>query len=128
MVHSALDGWELRQLDFLFIENAGNLVCPSSYDPLEALRLVLLSVTEGQGKPLVVLTSFNSADAAIMTKSDLAAAVECNGTAARSNNPLVQPGMEVCKPSAKTGEGMSDYLEFLRQRRARSSAATAVLK
>ncbi|MGH9703705.1 MAG: hydrogenase nickel incorporation protein HypB, partial [Candidatus Acidiferrales bacterium] len=60
MVRSALDGWDLKQLDFLFIENVGNLVCPSSYDLGEDIRLVLLSVTEGEDKPLKYPTIFNT--------------------------------------------------------------------
>src|ERR1700726_3005644 len=76
MVQSALEGWDLNQLDFLFIENVGNLVCPSSYDLGEDMRFVLLSVTEGEDKPLKYPTIFNSADVAVITKSDLAAAVE----------------------------------------------------
>src|SRR5579864_8344695 len=68
MVQAALDDWDLSQLDFLFIENVGNLVCPSSYDLGEDLRVVLLSVTEGEDKPLKYPTIFNSADVAIVTK------------------------------------------------------------
>src|ERR1700719_5271967 len=68
MVQSALEGWDLNQLDFLFIENVGNLVCPSSYDLGEDLRLVLISVTEGEDKPLKYPTIFNSADVAVVTK------------------------------------------------------------
>src|SRR5262249_51857370 len=64
MVGHALEGWKLDDLDFLFIENVGNLVCPSSYDLGESLRLVLLSVTEGEDKPLKYPTIFNTADIA----------------------------------------------------------------
>src|ERR1700730_16207949 len=62
MVQNALEGWNVNNLDFLFIENVGNLVCPSSYDLGEDLRFVLLSVTEGEDKPLKYPTIFNSAD------------------------------------------------------------------
>jgi hydrogenase nickel incorporation protein HypB len=80
MVERALNDWEMDgsetgDLDFLFIENVGNLVCPSSYDLGENLRLVLLSVTEGEDKPLKYPTIFNSADVAVITKMDLAEAV-----------------------------------------------------
>jgi hydrogenase nickel incorporation protein HypB len=117
MVQNALDGWELGELDFLFIENVGNLVCPSSYDLGEDLRLVVLSVTEGEDKPLKYPTIFNSADVAIITKSDLAAAVEFDEATVRRNIQAVRPGMEVFKLLAKTGEGMSEFLEFLERRR-----------
>jgi hydrogenase nickel incorporation protein HypB len=126
MVQNALDGWSLRDLDFLFIENVGNLVCPSSYDLGEDLRFVLLSVTEGEDKPLKYPTIFNSADVAVITKSDLAAAVEFDEAAATRNIQAVRPGMQILKLSAKTGEGMAEFLEFLENRRLRSRSAAAV--
>jgi hydrogenase nickel incorporation protein HypB len=115
MVQSALEeeGWDLNQLDFLFIENVGNLVCPSSYDLGEDLRLVLISVTEGEDKPLKYPTIFNSADVAIVTKIDLAEAVEFSWEAAYKNIQAVRPGMPVFRLSSKTGEGMGEYLKFL---------------
>jgi len=118
MVNRALEGWVLRDLDFLFLENVGNLVCPSSYDLGEHLRLVLLSVTEGEDKPLKYPTIFNSADVALVTKIDLAAAVEFDWPATESNIQRVRPGMRVMRVSAKTGEGMDSWLEFLRSMRA----------
>src|SRR5258708_451560 len=126
MVQSALDGWDLNQLDFLFIENVGNLVCPSSYDLGEDLRLVLISVTEGEDKPLKYPTIFNSADVAIVTKVDLAAVVEFSWEAACSNIQAVRPGMPVFRLSAKTGEGMEEYLGFLETRLAELRQAAAV--
>jgi hydrogenase nickel incorporation protein HypB len=128
MVQSALAGWDLNQLEFLFIENVGNLVCPSSYDLGEDLRFVLLSVTEGEDKPLKYPTIFNSADVAIITKSDLADVVEFDEAAARRNIQAVRPGMEVFKLSSKTGEGMTEYLTFLESWRVGSRAAAAASK
>jgi hydrogenase nickel incorporation protein HypB len=115
MVQNALEEWDLNQLDFLFIENVGNLVCPSSYDLGENLRLVLLSVTEGEDKPLKYPTIFNSADVAVVTKMDLAAAVEFDWQAVYGNVQAVRPGMQVLKLSARSGEGMDDYLDFLKK-------------
>jgi hydrogenase nickel incorporation protein HypB len=115
MVQNALVDWNLNQLDFLFIENVGNLVCPSSYDLGENLRLVLMSVTEGEDKPLKYPTIFNSADVAIITKNELAAAVEFDWEAARTSIQSVRPGMQVFRLSAKTGAGMEDYFNFLSQ-------------
>jgi hydrogenase nickel incorporation protein HypB len=125
MIQNALNGWNLGELDFLFIENVGNLVCPSSYDLGEGLRLVLLSVTEGEDKPLKYPTIFNSADVAIITKSDLAAAVEFDEAAAQRNIQAVRPGMEVFKVSSKTGEGMSEFFAFLEERRICSRASAS---
>jgi hydrogenase nickel incorporation protein HypB len=116
MVDKALEGWDLNQLDFLFIENVGNLVCPSSYDLGENLRMVLISVTEGEDKPLKYPTIFNSADVAVVTKMDLADAVEFDWPAAYGNIQAVRPGMRVFKLSTKSGEGIEDYLTFLKMR------------
>lgn len=118
MIRKGVEAWNLRELDFLFIENVGNLVCPSSYDLGEGLRLVLVSVTEGEDKPLKYPTIFNSADVAVITKVDLAAAVEFDWAAAEGNIQRVRPGMQVMKVSAKSGEGMREWLEFLRKFRA----------
>jgi hydrogenase nickel incorporation protein HypB len=116
MVQNALQEWNLNNLDFLFIENVGNLVCPSSYDLGENMRLVLISVTEGEDKPLKYPTIFNSADVAVVTKMDLAAAVEFDWQAAYGNIQAVRPGMQVLKLSAKNGAGMEEYLGFLKVR------------
>lgn len=113
MVDKALDGWELAELDFLFIENVGNLVCPSSYDLGEDLRAVLISVTEGEDKPLKYPTIFNTADVAVITKADLAQAVEFDWDTAKRNIDAVRPGMEVIAVSSKTGDGMGRWLERL---------------
>src|SRR5579863_3723213 len=113
MVQNALQGWDLHQLDFLFIENVGNLVCPSSYDLGENLRLVLMSVTEGEDKPLKYPTIFNSADVAIVTKNDLAVAVEFDWNAAQANIQAVRPGMKIFRVSTKSGEGVDEFLDFL---------------
>jgi hydrogenase nickel incorporation protein HypB len=113
MVQNALTDWDMHQLDFLFIENVGNLVCPSSYDLGENLRLVLMSVTEGEDKPLKYPTIFNSADVAVISKNELAAAVEFDWETARQSIESVRPGMKIFRLSAKTGEGMNDYLDFL---------------
>ncbi|MBA3766305.1 MAG: hydrogenase nickel incorporation protein HypB [Acidobacteria bacterium] len=118
MVQSALDEWKLEELDMLFIENVGNLVCPSSYDLGEDLRLVLLSVTEGEDKPLKYPTIFNTSDVALITKIDIAEAVEFDLKAARDNIQRVRPGMQVFEVSAKTGEGMEEWLQFLQMRNA----------
>jgi len=126
MVQGALQEWNLNDLDFLFIENVGNLVCPSSYDLGENMRLVLISVTEGEDKPLKYPTIFNSADVAVVTKMDLAAAVEFDWQAAYGNIQAVRPGMQVLQLSAKTGDGMEEYLDFLKARLDEVRVATAI--
>src|ERR1700721_2597183 len=126
MVQSALSGWSINELDFLFIENVGNLVCPSSYDLGENLRLVLISVTEGEDKPLKYPTIFNSADIAVVSKMDLASAVEFDWETAYKNIQAVRPGMPVFQISAKTGEGMEKYLGSLETGLAKVHQAGAV--
>ena len=123
MVGRALEGWNLEELDFLFIENVGNLVCPASYDLGESLRFVVLSVTEGEDKPLKYPTIFNSADVAIVTKMDLAEATEFSWETAERNIQAVRPGMQILRTSAKKGEGMDEYISFLEERLADMRAA-----
>jgi hydrogenase nickel incorporation protein HypB len=118
MVDAALAGWDLGDLDFLFIENVGNLVCPASYDLGEASRSVLMSVTEGEDKPLKYPTIFNTADVALITKIDLAAAVEFDRAAAERSVQSVRPGLRTLAVSARTGEGMAEYIAYLETRRA----------
>jgi hydrogenase nickel incorporation protein HypB len=113
MISTAIEGWDLDSLDFLLVENVGNLVCPSSYDLGEDLRLVLISVTEGEDKPLKYPTIFNSADVAVVTKIDLAEVVDFDEAALRRNIQAVRPGMRVVTVSAKTGAGMDAFLRLL---------------
>ncbi len=129
MVEKALESWHLDRIDFLFIENVGNLVCPSSYDLGEELRFVLLSATEGEDKPLKYPTIFNSSDVAIITKMDLAEAAEFDLAAARRNIESVRPGMQVFEVSAKTGTGMQPVFDLLHAQlaRARHSQVAATL-
>jgi hydrogenase nickel incorporation protein HypB len=92
-------------------------VCPASYDLGEELRLVLMSVTEGEDKPLKYPTIFNSADVAVITKMDLATAVEFDQDAARTNIEAVRPGMRIVHVSSKTGAGMEEYLSLFQPRK-----------
>jgi hydrogenase nickel incorporation protein HypB len=127
MVEAALEGWDLDTLDILFIENVGNLVCPSSYDLGEDLRLVLFSVTEGEDKPLKYPTIFNTADMALITKIDLAAAVGFDAEAAHRSIEAVRPGMSVLEVSARDDQSMSAWLEELQARRSLASTDPAVI-
>jgi hydrogenase nickel incorporation protein HypB len=122
MVERSLSEWNLAEIDFLFIENVGNLVCPASYDLGEELRLVLMSVTEGEDKPRKYPTIFNTADVAVITKIDLAAAVEFDLDAAQTAIESVRPGIKIFQVSAKTGAGLDDLRQFLQARSARRPA------
>jgi len=121
MIGKHLEGWEgvsLDQLDYLFIENVGNLVCPSSYDLGEKIRVALLSVTEGEDKPLKYPTLFNSADAAVITKMDIAEPCGFDRELALKNINEIRPGIRIFETSAKTGAGMDEWVEYLVKARA----------
>ncbi|MFP5237447.1 MAG: hydrogenase nickel incorporation protein HypB [Acidobacteriota bacterium] len=117
------DGVELAGLEYLFIENVGNLVCPSSYDLGERIRVALLSVTEGEDKPLKYPTLFNSADAAVITKIDIAEAVGFDRETALKNIREIRPSIRIFETSAKTGLGLPEWLNYLEEQRAGKSAS-----
>ena len=111
--HIAAAGWDLQQIDYFFIENVGNLVCPASYDLGEQIRVVLLSATEGEDKPLKYQVLFHSADVAIITKIDLAEACEFDVDRAETNIHTIRPGIPIFVTSAKRGVGMDSWLTWL---------------
>jgi hydrogenase nickel incorporation protein HypB len=123
MIERHLEGWALDELDILFIENVGNLVCPSNYDLGEGTRVALLSVTEGEDKPLKYPGIFNSADVAVITKMDLAEACEFDQPLAEANIHEVRPGMKIFAISAKRGVGMEAWLEFVQGLRKQAPVA-----
>jgi len=118
MVSKAAGQLDLDKLDVLVIENVGNLVCPADYDLGEDLRVVLLSVTEGEDKPLKYPPMFHSANVAIVTKSDMAVAAGFNRDLALANLQRVSHHAEIFELSAKTGEGMKPWLDFLAKQNA----------
>lgn len=101
-------GWALGELDVLLVENVGNLVCPATYDLGEALRVVAISTTEGEDKPLKYPTIFNTADVAVITKMDLAEVLDFDEATCRANIDAVRPGMPILGVSARTGAGLSE--------------------
>jgi hydrogenase nickel incorporation protein HypB len=117
IIGNYLADWDLTDFDFFFIENVGNLVCPANYDLGESLRVVLLSTTEGEDKPLKYPPMFHSADVCIISKIDLAAVVEFDRKTAYENIHAVHPEMAVFEVSAKTGVGMQDWLDFLQSQK-----------
>jgi hydrogenase nickel incorporation protein HypB len=113
MVASALAKLDLKNLDLLFIENVGNLVCPASFDLGESVRVTVLSTTEGEDKPLKYPPIFNGADVVVITKTDLAQAVEFNRNTALANVRAVSPKAKIIEVSAKTGTGMEEWCDYL---------------
>ena len=124
MIAEAMKKMPLDDLDVLIIENVGNLVCPASYDLGEGVRVVLLSVTEGEDKPLKYPPMFHSADVALVTKSDLADAVDFNRDAALSALNKVAHHAHVIEVSSKTGEGMVAWCEEIVERARRAREGT----
>ncbi len=122
MVENAISEWDLGELDFLFIENVGNLVCPSDFDLGEDVRVMLLATTEGEDKPLKYPTLINTADVVVINKMDIAEAVECDVPLLERNIREVRPGAEIFRLSAKTGEGMDAWLAYLKARFAEKRA------
>lgn len=113
MVARAAGQLDLDVLELLIIENVGNLVCPASYDLGENLRIVLLSVTEGEDKPLKYPTMFKSADVVVINKIDIAEAVGFDREKALANIKRVAPEATLFEVSARTGAGMEDWYKYL---------------
>ncbi|MEJ8641728.1 hydrogenase nickel incorporation protein HypB [Streptomyces sp. MS1.HAVA.3] len=111
MLGRHLDGWLPEDTRLLFVENVGNLVCPATYDLGESLRVVLASVTEGEDKPLKYPTAFGLAQLVVVTKTDIARAVEFDEAAFRAHVQQVNPGVEVVLTSARAGEGLGVLLD-----------------
>ena len=127
-VSAALDqleaaGHPLAALDLLWIENVGNLVCPAAFDLGESLRVVLLSTTEGEDKPLKYPALFHSADLVLISKIDLAEVVDFDRAAALAALARVSPRARVLECSARTGQGLAEVLQFLIPPPGRPSAA-----
>ncbi len=115
MVAKAMDALDLDGLDVLFVENVGNLVCRAAYDLGEHLRLVLLSVAEGEDKPSKYPPLFHSAHLAMVTKIDLAGVLGFDRAAALANLAKVAHHARILEVSSRTGEGMDTWVRFLEQ-------------
>lgn len=113
MVERALGGWNLEEIGLLLIENVGNLVCPTSYDLGEAAKIVVLSVTEGDDKPLKYPATFFKASLLILNKIDLLPYVPFDLGKARENALRVHPGLEILEVSCTTGEGLGSWRDWL---------------
>jgi len=115
ILHAVEDLGGLREIDLLFIENVGNLVCPAAFDLGEDQRIVLMSVTEGEDKPKKYPPIFTGAHAVVLTKMDLADAVEFDRETARANIADIAPGACVLELSAKTGDGLDEWIAYLEE-------------
>lgn len=125
MIERALADWNLDELDLLLIENVGNLVCPSSYDLGEDAKIVLLSVTEGEDKPLKYPSIFLRAELMIVNKIDLLPYAPFNLAEARENARHIHPRMEILEVSCLSGQGLDAWRKWLEGRRENVRAQVA---
>ncbi len=125
MVGHAMEHLKLAQNSFLFIENVGNLVCPAGFDLGEDCKVATLSVTEGEDKPLKYPDMFTASRLALLNKVDLAPYCDVDLDLYEANLRRVNPGIEVIRVSARTGEGMDSWLNWLTGSLSRKSARTA---
>src|SRR5579864_8245566 len=116
MVENHLGDWLTEGLELLFIENVGNLVCPTSYDLGEDAKIVVLSVTEGEDKPLKYPGIFRKAELMILTKIDLLPHVPMKVELARENARRVHPEIEIIETSCTTGAGLDQWMKWLAAR------------
>jgi len=117
MIARHLADWKLEDIDLLFIENVGNLVCPSSYDVGEAAKIVMLSVTEGEDKPLKYPSIFFKSELLVLNKVDLLPYVPFNIAAAEENARRINPGIEIVRVSCTTGDGLAEWMTWLDRKR-----------
>jgi len=123
MIEKHLAEWDLAKLDTLIIENVGNLVCPTSYDLGEAFKVVLLSVTEGEDKPLKYPSIFFKSELMVLNKVDLLPYVPFDAAKAKENARKVHPGMEILELSCTTGAGLDEWMMWLEKKRSATMAA-----
>jgi hydrogenase nickel incorporation protein HypB len=116
LVHDALQKLNLSGVDMLFIENVGNLVCPSNYDLGEALKVVVLSTTEGDDKPLKYPAMFRNSSVLIINKIDLIPYVNCDLNTLRGNALKINPALKVFEISCFTGAGIPEWCNWLRKK------------
>jgi hydrogenase nickel incorporation protein HypB len=116
VIEAAVGGIDLDAIDLLIVENIGNLVCPAEFDIGEDERVVMLSVTEGEDKPLKYPLMFRECNAALLNKIDLLPYLDCDRQLAVDNILQVHPGIPVFEISAKTQEGFADWIQWLKDK------------
>jgi hydrogenase nickel incorporation protein HypB len=116
LVRDAMKNLDLGGVDLLFIENVGNLVCPANYDLGEALKVVILSTTEGDDKPLKYPGMFLNSSVLIINKTDLIPYVRCDLNELKSNALRINPSLKVFEISCFTGAGIPEWCDWLRKK------------
>ena len=116
-IKSAIEEIDIEGIEILFVENIGNLVCPAEFDVGAHINAVILSVTEGEDKPLKYPLAFRNSQLCIISKTDLLPYLDISINQIKENIKKVNPQMEVIKLSAKNGEGFSDWIEYLKKKK-----------
>lgn len=116
LVQDAVEKMDLKGVDLLFIENVGNLVCPANYDLGEAHKIVVLSTTEGDDKPLKYPGMFRNSSVLIINKTDLVPYVNCDLKVLRNNALQINPSLRIFEISCYTGAGIPDWCDWLRKK------------
>ena len=116
LVRDAYKNLENEEFEVLIIENVGNLVCPSNYDLGEDIKVVILSTTEGEDKPLKYPAMFRNAAVLIINKIDLIPYLDCNIEVMKKNALAINPQLEIFEVSCKTGEGLNDWINWIKKK------------
>ncbi|MFA6540616.1 MAG: hydrogenase nickel incorporation protein HypB [Bacteroidota bacterium] len=122
LVQDSLSAFDLEKIDLLVIENVGNLVCPANYDLGEAMKVVLVSTTEGDDKPLKYPGMFHNASVMIVNKIDLVPYVNSNPETIKRNALQINPALTIFETSCSTNKGIPEWCEWLKQQTKKSGA------
>ncbi len=114
MVEKAISEFDLKETDLLVIENVGNLVCPSSYDLGEDMKVVVISTTEGDDKPLKYPAMFRRSSVMVVNKTDLIGTSDFDIERVKANARQINGNLVIMETSCRTGQGLSDWYQWLR--------------
>jgi hydrogenase nickel incorporation protein HypB len=116
MIYEVLNDLPLKELDLLFIENVGNLVCPAEFKVGEDIKVMLLSITEGHDKPLKYPLMFQESSALLLNKIDLAPYLDVDIDKIKRDSLSLNPNLKIFEISCKTGKGMPEWIEWIKDR------------
>ena len=115
MISEALESLDLKEIDILIIENVGNLVCPAEFNVGEHMKVMLLSLSEGHDKPLKYPLMFQESSALIVNKFDLLPYVDADPEKIKADSLSLNPSLKIFEVSCKTGKGLKDWTEWLKE-------------
>ena len=120
MIYEVLNDLPLNELDLLFIENVGNLVCPAEFKVGEDIKVMLLSIAEGHDKPLKYPLMFQESSALVLNKMDLAPYLDVDIDKIRRDSLSLNPRLKIFEVSCKTGQGIPEWIEWMKNKVAKS--------